>query len=198
MAFFSGIQERAPLSRLAPPKGPIQSVLFAHACHSWVHHHGNCARVSSKPSERLSESIKYQGVEQESDLKRILLSNLWTFEKTKFSCTSAWSEEVFSYQASCAAIESLNHWMLWSSLRWNCSCLWFVWIRGIFLDTILPRYDVNGVRPPIGQRTRLSKGDIAQARKLYKCASKMHHMCGKYNQLLIISIKFNLKHEKFN
>ena len=44
--------------------------------------------------------------------------------------------------------------------------------RGIFLDTILPRYDVNGIRPPIGQRTRLSKGDIAQARKLYKCSSK--------------------------
>lgn len=44
--------------------------------------------------------------------------------------------------------------------------------RGIFLDTILPRYDVNGVRPPIGQRTRLSKGDITQARKLYKCSSK--------------------------
>lgn len=44
--------------------------------------------------------------------------------------------------------------------------------RGIFLDTILPRYDINGVRPPIGQRTRLSKGDIAQARKLYKCPSK--------------------------
>ncbi|XP_060917704.1 bone morphogenetic protein 1-like isoform X4 [Labrus mixtus] len=42
--------------------------------------------------------------------------------------------------------------------------------RGIFLDTILPRYDINGVRPPIGQRTRLSKGDIAQARKLYKCS----------------------------
>ncbi|XP_030646608.1 bone morphogenetic protein 1a isoform X1 [Chanos chanos] len=41
--------------------------------------------------------------------------------------------------------------------------------RGIFLDTILPKYDVNGIRPPIGQRTRLSKGDIAQARKLYKC-----------------------------
>ncbi|XP_028830120.1 bone morphogenetic protein 1b isoform X2 [Denticeps clupeoides] len=41
--------------------------------------------------------------------------------------------------------------------------------RGIFLDTILPRYEVNGVKPPIGQRTRLSKGDIAQARKLYKC-----------------------------
>uniref|UniRef100_A0A3Q2Q6B5 Metalloendopeptidase n=1 Tax=Fundulus heteroclitus TaxID=8078 RepID=A0A3Q2Q6B5_FUNHE len=43
--------------------------------------------------------------------------------------------------------------------------------RSIFLDTILPRYDVNGIRPSIGQRTRLSKGDIAQARKLYKCAS---------------------------
>ncbi|KAM4635166.1 bone morphogenetic protein 1-like isoform 2-T4 [Polymixia lowei] len=42
--------------------------------------------------------------------------------------------------------------------------------RGIFLDTILPRYDVSGIRPPIGQRTRLSKGDIAQARKLYQCA----------------------------
>ncbi|XP_076019983.1 bone morphogenetic protein 1-like isoform X2 [Genypterus blacodes] len=42
--------------------------------------------------------------------------------------------------------------------------------RGIFLDTILPRYDVNGVRPPIGQRSRLSEGDIAQARKLYQCA----------------------------
>ncbi|XP_051667772.1 bone morphogenetic protein 1 isoform X6 [Manacus candei] len=41
--------------------------------------------------------------------------------------------------------------------------------RGIFLDTILPKYDVNGVRPAIGQRTRLSKGDIAQARKLYRC-----------------------------
>uniref|UniRef100_A0A8C0Y6M5 Metalloendopeptidase n=2 Tax=Cyprinus carpio TaxID=7962 RepID=A0A8C0Y6M5_CYPCA len=46
--------------------------------------------------------------------------------------------------------------------------------RGIFLDTILPRYDVNGVRPPIGQRTRLSKGDIAQARKLYKCPKSLH------------------------
>ncbi|XP_068190202.1 bone morphogenetic protein 1-like isoform X2 [Antennarius striatus] len=42
--------------------------------------------------------------------------------------------------------------------------------RGVFLDTILPRYDINGVRPPVGQRTKLSKGDIAQARKLYKCA----------------------------
>lgn len=56
----------------------------------------------------------------------------------------------------------------------NRSRLWFLWNRGIFLDTILPRYDVNGVRPAIGQRTKLSKGDISQACKLYKCASKMH------------------------
>lgn len=47
--------------------------------------------------------------------------------------------------------------------------------RGIFLDTILPKYDVNGVRPAIGQRTRLSKGDIAQARKLYRCPGQCHH-----------------------
>lgn len=45
------------------------------------------------------------------------------------------------------------------SLRWS----------GMFLDTILPSRDENGVRPAIGQRTRLSKGDIAQARKLYRC-----------------------------
>ena len=44
-----------------------------------------------------------------------------------------------------------------------------VLLRGIFLDTIVPKYEVNGVKPPSGQRTRLSKGDIAQARKLYKC-----------------------------
>uniref|UniRef100_A0A8C4QUT2 Metalloendopeptidase n=1 Tax=Eptatretus burgeri TaxID=7764 RepID=A0A8C4QUT2_EPTBU len=41
--------------------------------------------------------------------------------------------------------------------------------RGMFMDTILPRKDENGVRPAIGQRNRLSKGDIAQARKLYRC-----------------------------
>ncbi|KAG2462370.1 TLL2 protein, partial [Polypterus senegalus] len=41
--------------------------------------------------------------------------------------------------------------------------------RGVFLDTILPQRDDNGVRPPIGQRIRLSRGDIAQAKKLYKC-----------------------------
>ncbi|MEJ1276392.1 tolloid-like [Cricetulus griseus] len=47
--------------------------------------------------------------------------------------------------------------------------------RGVFLDTILPRRDDNGVRPTIGQRVRLSQGDIAQARKLYKCPGRF---CG--------------------
>eukprot|EP00058_Branchiostoma_floridae_P028277 XP_002613768.1 hypothetical protein BRAFLDRAFT_84525 [Branchiostoma floridae] len=44
--------------------------------------------------------------------------------------------------------------------------------RGMFLDTILPRRDAeSGLRPNIGQRSHLSKGDIAQANKLYKCKS---------------------------
>ncbi|XP_053307274.1 tolloid-like protein 2 [Spea bombifrons] len=41
--------------------------------------------------------------------------------------------------------------------------------RGVFLDTILPRRIDASVRPTIGQRIRLSQGDIAQAKKLYKC-----------------------------
>lgn len=51
-------------------------------------------------------------------------------------------------------------------------CLFVLPFRGVFLDTILPRRDDNGVRPTIGQRIRLSQGDIAQARKLYKCPGK--------------------------
>jgi len=42
----------------------------------------------------------------------------------------------------------------------------------MFLDTILPSRDENGVRPAIGQRTRLSKGDISQAKKLYRCPGR--------------------------
>ncbi|XP_077973794.1 bone morphogenetic protein 1-like [Styela clava] len=41
--------------------------------------------------------------------------------------------------------------------------------KGMFLDTIKPRVDANGARPTIGQRTRLSDGDVAQAKKLYQC-----------------------------
>ncbi|XP_055517540.1 LOW QUALITY PROTEIN: tolloid-like protein 2 [Leucoraja erinacea] len=41
--------------------------------------------------------------------------------------------------------------------------------RGVFLDTILPRRDDQGLRPTIGQRVKLSEGDISQANKLYRC-----------------------------
>ena len=51
----------------------------------------------------------------------------------------------------------------------------FFFSRGMFLDTILPSRDDNGIRPAIGQRTRLSKGDIAQARKLYRCPGTAPH-----------------------
>lgn len=41
------------------------------------------------------------------------------------------------------------------------------------LDTILPREDpVVKVRPEIGQRVKLSNGDIAQTNMLYRCPSR--------------------------
>jgi hypothetical protein len=40
--------------------------------------------------------------------------------------------------------------------------------QGTYLDTILPQAD-----PEIGQRIRLSEGDISQTNKLYKCPSKL-------------------------
>lgn len=44
--------------------------------------------------------------------------------------------------------------------------------KGTYLDTIQP-IDVPGrKRPEIGQRIRLSEGDIAQTNLLYKCPSK--------------------------
>lgn len=47
--------------------------------------------------------------------------------------------------------------------------------RATYVDTILPRKKPNvEVRPEIGQRVRLSPGDIAQANKLYRCPS-----CGR-------------------
>lgn len=43
--------------------------------------------------------------------------------------------------------------------------------KGTYLETILP-IDIPGKkRPEIGQRIRLSEGDIAQANLLYKCPS---------------------------
>ncbi|OQV15507.1 Tolloid-like protein 2 [Hypsibius exemplaris] len=47
--------------------------------------------------------------------------------------------------------------------------------RGTYLDTILPRKSAEMIeRPEIGQRIRLSEGDIAQTKLLYKCTT-----CGK-------------------
>jgi tolkin len=43
---------------------------------------------------------------------------------------------------------------------------------GTYLDTILPIEIQGKKRPEIGQRLRLSEGDISQANLLYKCASK--------------------------
>ena len=47
--------------------------------------------------------------------------------------------------------------------------------KSAYLDTILPNEDSNSkARPEIGQRLRLSKGDIAQTNLLYRCPS-----CGR-------------------
>ena len=44
--------------------------------------------------------------------------------------------------------------------------------KGTYLETILP-VDITGrKRPEIGQRIRLSEGDVAQANLLYKCPSE--------------------------
>ena len=51
-------------------------------------------------------------------------------------------------------------------------CLFF---QGTYLDTILPREDLpenSEVLPEIGQRARLSKGDILQTMALYGCPGK--------------------------
>lgn len=44
--------------------------------------------------------------------------------------------------------------------------------KGTYLDTILPMETHGKKRPEIGQRIRLSEGDIAQTNLLYKCHSK--------------------------
>lgn len=60
--------------------------------------------------------------------------------------------------------------------------------RGIWLDTVVPQKETDsGIRPEIGQRKRLSDGDITQANKLYQCPSKFV-MYNYYTQLLLNSI----------
>ena len=51
------------------------------------------------------------------------------------------------------------------------------YLQGTYLDTILPREDLpenQNEMPEIGQRVRLSKGDIAQTMALYGCPGKHH------------------------
>ncbi|RWS10861.1 tolloid-like protein 1 [Dinothrombium tinctorium] len=50
--------------------------------------------------------------------------------------------------------------------------------KSTYLDTILPQEDESKNRPEIGQRIRLSKGDIAQTNLLYRCPTG----CGKTMQ----------------
>ncbi|XP_063217252.1 protein tolkin-like isoform X2 [Bacillus rossius redtenbacheri] len=49
--------------------------------------------------------------------------------------------------------------------------------KGTYLDTILPRDKIGKKRPDIGQRIRLSEGDIAQTNLLYNCPH-----CGRTHQ----------------
>ena len=60
--------------------------------------------------------------------------------------------------------------------------------RNNYLDTILPRRKPGMVvRPEIGQRVKLSPGDIRQARKLYRCPSKYCGPCDVSELLSILS-----------
>ena len=52
----------------------------------------------------------------------------------------------------------------------------FYIFQGTYLDTIIPREDLPENRdalPEIGQRARLSKGDILQTMALYGCPSNL-------------------------
>lgn len=56
-----------------------------------------------------------------------------------------------------------------------------VYYQGTYLDTILPRADLpenQAAMPEIGQRVRLSRGDILQTTALYQCPA-----CGKTYQV---------------
>lgn len=56
--------------------------------------------------------------------------------------------------------------------------------KGTYLETILP-VDITGrKRPEIGQRIRLSEGDVAQANLLYKCPSKFDKFCNNSRSLI--------------
>lgn len=57
---------------------------------------------------------------------------------------------------------------------YNFNFMYVVCFQGSYLETIHPIDAVRNSkkRPEIGQRVRLSEGDIAQTKLLYKCFSK--------------------------
>lgn len=65
--------------------------------------------------------------------------------------------------------------------------------KGTYLDTIFPVEIKGRKRPEIGQRLRLSEGDIAQANLLYKCRSMKNIIafeCAWYNEFMDENIWF--------
>lgn len=55
--------------------------------------------------------------------------------------------------------------------------------RATYVDTILPRKKQEMIiRPTIGQRVKLSTGDIAQANALYRCPSRFLYEKLKYHR----------------
>ncbi len=55
--------------------------------------------------------------------------------------------------------------------------------RAMFMDTILPKPDqISQERPEIGQRIRLSPGDISQTNLLYRCPSKNIFRCHAHSE----------------
>ena len=59
--------------------------------------------------------------------------------------------------------------------------------RGTYVDTILPRRNANSLtRPEIGQRVRLSAGDISQAQKLYQCPCEYCHFSSDVRSLCFV------------
>uniref|UniRef100_A0A1I7YS69 Metalloendopeptidase n=1 Tax=Steinernema glaseri TaxID=37863 RepID=A0A1I7YS69_9BILA len=52
-----------------------------------------------------------------------------------------------------------------------------------YLDTILPKHPSIGERPEIGQRIKLSDGDIRQTNKLYRCPSCGRTLVDEYGEL---------------
>uniref|UniRef100_A0A7E4ZZE0 Metalloendopeptidase n=1 Tax=Panagrellus redivivus TaxID=6233 RepID=A0A7E4ZZE0_PANRE len=55
--------------------------------------------------------------------------------------------------------------------------------RGAYLDTILPRKPAVGERPKIGQRTKLSDGDIRQTNKMYRCPACYHTLLSESGEM---------------